>query len=434
MFFYIQLTGDYMDIINKIIWSTAISFILINSVYYSIKLKFPQFRINKILKSIITNKKTNNISPTDTLIMSLSSKIGVGSLAGTGISLYYGGLGTIFWMWISTFFLSIITYLENSLSIIYKEKDGNLTKSGPPYYIKKGIHNKKLSIIYAIGIIVTYIVLFSSIQNNTITTLLNNTLQTNKVLISIIITIMIIPTVIKGIKFISKVCNKLFPLMMIIYITIGIIITIKNLNTIPLLFSDIVKNAFSTNSISGGIIYIIIISLQKTIFANESGVGTSAIISGTTSNNDYHLQGNIGIVQTYFINFVILTITAIIIGTTDYSNLTIMNGIELTKYAFNYHLGITGDIILIIILFLFSFSTIITIYYYGENNLKFLTKNKKIVNLLKMVYILSIFIGGIINANIIWNMINIMLAILTIINMYSIYKIRNQLIQKLTKK
>ena len=198
-----------MEYINKTIWVIAISLILINSIYYSIILKFPQFRLLNIIKSLKKQSKNQKISPLDTLIMALSSKIGVGSLAGVAIAISYGGLGSIFWMWISTFFLAIITYLENSLSIIYKEKDNTLQKSGPSYYIKKGLNKKVLSITYSILIIITYIFLFTSIQTNTITTLTTEIYNIDKILISLIITALAGIIIVKGIKTISNICNKI---------------------------------------------------------------------------------------------------------------------------------------------------------------------------------------------------------------------------------
>ena len=132
-----------METINKTLWSIAISLIAINSAYFSIKLRFPQFKLIKALKSLKAKGK-EDISPKDTLIIALSSKIGVGSLSGTALCIYYGGIGTVFWMLLSTFALSIINYIENALAIIYKEKDA----SGPQYYIKKGLNNKFLSIFY----------------------------------------------------------------------------------------------------------------------------------------------------------------------------------------------------------------------------------------------------------------------------------------------
>lgn len=420
-----------MVIINKILWSIAISLILVNSIYFSCKLKFPQLKVKKAIKSLRSNEKNQEISPKDTLVMALSSKIGVGSLSGTALCIYYGGIGTVFWIFVSTFILSIINYIENALAIIYKEKNN---KSGPHYYIKKGLNNKNLSTIYAIIVLILYIFLFTSIQNNTITVLTTSMYNSNKVVISFIITITSGLIIIKGIKGISNVCNHIFPIMMTIFVMIGLFVVFKNIQILPKVLKLILKDAFNNKPINGGIIHTIIISFQKTIFANESGVGTSAIISGSTDNTDYYLQAKIGLLQTFFINFIVLGITSLIITTAGTYNIDITNGIELTKSAFLYHLGTFGEVILLIILILFSFSTIITIYYYGENSLTFLTKNQEAIKVLKVITIISIFTGGITNASIIWSLIDTFLAVLTIINMYAIYKLKETIILKLSKK
>ena len=281
-----------MTNITKILWAIAISLILINSIYFSLKLKFPQLKFINIFKSLQKEEKNDKISAKDTLIMALSSKIGVGSLAGVAISIYYGGLGTIFWIWISTFFLSIITYIENSLSILYKEKDGKYQKSGPSYYIKKGLNNKKLSIIYAIIILITYTFVFSSIQNNTIVTLTTEIYNINQIIISLIITFLAGIIILKGIKTISNICNKIFPVMIIIFVILGLIVLMTNLPETGILLKNIIMEAFNEKAVSGGIIYTIILALQKSVFAGESGTGTSAIIAGTTDN-----AGNVSTVK-----------------------------------------------------------------------------------------------------------------------------------------
>ena len=423
-----------LELIKKILWSIAISMIIVNSIYYSIKLHFPQFKLIKTLKCIKKDNKTQNITPKDTLIMTLSSKIGVGSLSGTALCIYYGGIGTVFWIFISTFILSIINYIENALAILYKEKSNNTFKGGPQYYIKKGLNNKILSICYAVIILILYIFLFSSIQNNTITTLTTGMYNINKITISLAITTLSGLIIIKGIKGISNICNKIFPIMITIFIVIGAIVIIKNIIILPSIIKAIINEAFNNQSIKGGIIHNIIIAFQKSVFANESGVGTSAIVSASTENNDYYLQAQLGLIQTYFINIIVLGITSIIIITSKEISSNMINGIELTQAAFHYHLGHFGDIILLIILVLFSFSTIITIYYYGESCLEFLINNKKATSILKVITIITIFYGGIIQGKAIWNLIDVFLAVLTIINMYALYKLRQTIVKKLSKR
>lgn len=425
-----------IDIINKLIWAIAISLIFFNSIYYSFKLKFPQLRFKKLFKSLKEEEiNKDKITSKDTLLMSLASKIGAGSLAGIAFAIYYGGTGTVFWMWISSFFASINCFIENILSTIYKEKDGNYNKSGPPFYIKKGLNKNFLAYLYSLLAILAYILGFISIQNNTIVTLTTNMYNINKITISLIITIISSIIILKGIKTISNICNKIVPIMSFLYLTLGLIVIIANINKIPNILINITKNAFNKKSISGGIIYTLIIGMQKGIFASEAGVGTSAISSGATSNKDYKKQGYIGIIETYFISLFIVTVTSFIIILTPYNNFNLnnINGIELTKYSFLYHFGHIGEILLLIILILFSFSTIITVYYYGESNLKFITKNTLLIKILKLITIISLFIGGIISSNFIWQVVDIFVGLLAIINIYALYNLKDKVIEKYYK-
>ena len=112
-----------------------------------------------------------------------------------------------------------------------------------------------------------------------------------------------------------------------------------------------------------------------------------------------------------------------------------MNGIELTQYALNFHLGNLGSIILILSVISLAYSTIIAGYYYGENSLKYLLKNVSSlqISILKIVTIVLLLIGSITSPTILWNMVDILAAILAIINMYALLKMRREIIKDYTK-
>ena len=79
------------------------------------------------------------------------------------------------------------------------------------------------------------------------------------------------------------------------------------------------------------------------------------------------------------------------------------------------------NILLIIITFLFSFSTVISSYYYGEISLKFLTKVNKIkLFIYKIIVLLFIYLGMTLKATFIWSLVDIFLGLLTLINIYSL--------------
>ena len=163
--------GDTMLIIlHKVIWAVATVLIISSSIYFSIKFKLLQFNFPRMFKCLFSKKdKSEGISSMQTFLMTLGSRIGVGSIAGVSLAIYLGGVGSIFWMWISAFLAASSTFCETILGIVYRKKDGNTYKGGPSYYIKYGLGNKTLGGIYAVFIIASYVFGFVGIQGNTIT-------------------------------------------------------------------------------------------------------------------------------------------------------------------------------------------------------------------------------------------------------------------------
>lgn len=400
-----------IDFFNSVIWSIVIIFLLIISILYSKKLNFLQLKIYKLLSPL---KNKDNIKA---LCISLGGKIGVGSLSGIAIAIYYGGIGVIFWIWLCSLITSIISYVETYLGVIYKEKDN----SGVFYYLKKGLNNNKLSYLYAIILLFTFVIGFNSIQTNTIIKLFN---VDNILIIKSILMIIFIYIIFKGKEIVGKISVILVPIMMLIYIIIGIYIIINNINLISNVFNNIIKEIFNKRTFLSGLL----IGIQRSVFATEVGTGSSSIATSGVKDTP-HNQGLSQIFGVHFISLVVCTITFFIVVLSNYNNLsfTDINGIELISYAFKYHLGKQGNILLIIITFLFSFSTVISCYYYGEISLKFLTKITKIkLFIYKIIVLLFIYLGMTLKATLIWSLVDIFLGILTLINIYALYKLRDK--------
>ena len=106
-----------------------------------------------------------------------------------------------------------------------------------------------------------------------------------------------------------------------------------------------------------------------------------------------------------------------------------INGIEITRYAFVYHLGDIGGLILTITIILFAFSTIIGGYYYGEIALKYITQ-KENTNTLKIITIFLLLISTIKSPNNIWNLIDIFIVILALLNTFALFLLRKDVFKK----
>lgn len=420
-------------IINKLLWAVASALIIISGIYFSLKLNFIQLHVKKILSSTFKNNQySNGLSPFSTLMLTLAGKIGVGSIAGVALAIYIGGPGTIFWMWLIALISSSNTFVETYIGIIYKEKDENdIYKGGPSYYIKNGLNKKKLAIFCSILIIICYLIGFIPIQANTITKSVNEIIYINPIIIGIILCSFAAMIIFGGIKQISQVSNKIVPIMTLLYLLVACLIVIKNINMMPTILLNILKSAFNIKPFFTGFMTTLVIGIQRGIFANESGLGTGSIASSTTSDNNPIKAGYVQMLGIYITTLLICTSTVFIIMTANYNSINFVdvNGIEITQYAFKYHLGNFGNILIFISILLFAFSTILTGYYYIESNLKFFKPNitHKQLIIIKITTLIFLFIGCIISSKQLWNIVDCLIALLAIINIYSLLKLRNKI-------
>ena len=214
------------------------------------------------------------------------------------------------------------------------------------------------------------------------------------------------------------------------YVCTAIYIVIRNIEHIPYVFSQIISQAFCFESFFSAFIPTLIIGIQRGLFSNEAGLGTGSIAASSTSSSDGVQQGYLQMLGIYITTFFICTSTAIIILTSNYQNIsyTDMNGIELTQHAFQYHLGQYGNWIVFLSIILFSFSTILTGYYYGETSMKYICGKitEKGLLLLRILTLAFILLGSIISSSTLWILVDIFVAVLAIINTYSILKLKKE--------
>ncbi len=425
-----------LDTINNFIWLIAAFLIVFSGLYFSFSLKGVQFRFTKMYKSLFSNKDSKGVKPYQTLMMVLAGRIGVGSIAGVALAIYFGGLGSIFWMWLTAFIGASNSFVETVLGIIYKEKDEkDIYKGGPSYYIKKGLNNKFLGGVYAIIVIFSYIGGFLSIQSNTITKSINEITTVSPLLIGIIISVVTSFIIFGGIKRIANTASKTVPFMTIGYVLIAVYICIVNIDMIPVILKSIVEDAFHFKPFIGGFLGTMIMGIQRGIFSNEAGLGTGAIASSTVETKDCISQGYLQMIGVYITTLLICTSTAIIILTSPYRSLVLndVNGIEITQFAFSYHLGDIGNYLVFISIILFSFTTILTGYYDGEASLKYFSKNikKRYLLYLKLSTIIILFLGCMVSSTTLWNFVDILVAFEAIINIYAIFSLRKDVESRL---
>lgn len=426
-----------IDFFSRILWAVATVLIVTTSIYFSFRLKFIQFHIGKMFHHLFhQSKDKDGISSFQVLMITLAGRIGVGSIAGIALAIYIGGIGSIFWLWVTAILSSVLAYAETVLGMIYKKKDtGSIYKGGPSYYLSQGLGKSNLGKLYAILIIICYIGGFIGIQSNTITKSILEIKPVDSNMVGIVMIVVTSLIIFGGVKKISSATSKIVPVMTFAYVGFAIYIMATNWNQIPTLFFHICKEAFQLKPFFTGFLTSFIVGIQRGIFSNEAGLGTGSIAASTSNSDSPTEQGYIQILGIYITSLLICTATAMIILTSDYGThvFTDVNGIEITQLAFRYHLGSVGNAFIFGSILLFAFSTILTGYYYVESSLKFFFDkiHPLILTLLKIVTLMVVYLGCIMSSTTLWKLVDVFVALLAIINIYGLYGLRNEVEQEL---
>lgn len=114
--------------LNDIMWGPPflLLFILLG-LYLSIKLRFPQLKtLISICKINSGRDKNSKITPFRALMTILAGTLGIGNITGVASAIVIGGIGSIFWIFISGFIAMAISYSENYLALKHRRKDKKL--------------------------------------------------------------------------------------------------------------------------------------------------------------------------------------------------------------------------------------------------------------------------------------------------------------------
>lgn len=388
-------------------WTILIIYLFLLSIYLSIKLKFKNYKIN--IKELLKKDKTS-------LFLTLGTKIGVGSIIGTVSSIIIGGFSSVIWMILFSILFTSIIYYESYYGNKYKKVNNSESVGGPYFIIRYGLNNIILSIISVILLILVYSFLFQMMQFNTISYILINKYYISKYIIIIVSLIILLITINLSIKDILNTLNKIVPYMCLLFVVVCLFIIIKNISNINI--NIFLNNFLSFRSIFSGLV----IGIKRSIFMNETLIGTTSTSSASDKNN-INISIKYQILSSYFISIVvtILITCLLLIYLSKYS---LINDYNLLVYnIFNYTLGFVGPLFLIIIYILFGFTTVLSGYYIGINNIEYLTNNKIILNTFKVLFILFCILGILFNSEIIWKYLDIFIFIMIIINSYSIIKL-----------
>jgi AGCS family alanine or glycine:cation symporter len=426
----------FIEKLNSILWGYGTIFLILGTgIFFTIKLRFLQFRSPLyILKKTILSKekpdRTGGVSRFQALSTALAASMGTGNIVGVAAAIAVGGPGAVFWMWVSALFGMATAYSENYLGVLYKNKSKKADKksaenentAGAMLYLEKGLGAKPLAIFYAAAAVAASF----GIGNMTQSAAISDTLSSFGIapLISGIITAVLAGAVVfGGARRIAKTAEKIIPAISLFYIIGAVIVIAIFWKNIPSAVIDILSGAFGIKAAAGGFSGVIIkkavtIGLQRGIFSNEAGMGSSVLVHTETDCADPETMGLWAVLEVFIDTIICCTVTALVILLTK----TPIEGTTTAAVtaAFSAGLGSFAEIFISASIIAFAFATVLGWSFYGEKCVQYLSSKKSSLTLYRTIYIAFIIVGAVVSTGLVWEISDTLNALMLLPNLIGI--------------
>ncbi|WP_197286426.1 sodium:alanine symporter family protein [Achromobacter sp. 2789STDY5608621] len=431
----------YINWLDDIIWGRYFIVILLAvGIYYSIRLKFPQVLMAKYALSVITEKdhgakgNKSHISPYEALMISMGTRVGIGTIVGMAVAVVQGGPGVIVWMWLAAFLNGAISVAENTLGQVYKSRDGDGFKGGAPYYLAKGLGARKLAIVSSALMILTgwsFSVLFSyTIYTSFEPWVPEAAAGASHLSLYVGAGIVVFASIMffGGGRYIARFTSYVTPFMSVGFILIALYSIAIHWDKAGRILGQILDSAFDVGSILGGFAgSVLVIGIKRAMFANEAGLGS---VPGAAAAAHTSHPVKQGIVQAFcvFVDTLIASLSVLFVLFSDsYGNaLTDADGQRLTalplvQSAMRESLGVFGNYYMTFLIVVLTATVLVGSYYIGQMNLKYISDKRLTVNAYRIVTIGVLFIGAQASLDLAWNTANVVMGLCASINIVAVF-------------
>ena len=410
-------------------------------VYLTFVLRFPQRWIFKAVKLSFHRDPgaTGDVSQFASLATALAATIGTGNIIGVATAIALGGPGAVLWCWLTGVFGISTKYAEGLLAIKYRVKTANgRMLGGPMYALERGLGWKWLAVLFALFTAIASFGIGNTVQANAIATVAHESYGVAPVISGAFICLLTAAVILGGVKSIARVCSILVPFMALFYVLGCIYILFVNSSFLWPALKLILSSAFSPQAAGGGFVGTTVMmaaryGIARGLFSNESGMGSAPIVAAAAQTRNPVRQALVSSSGTFWDTVVICAMTGLVIVSSvlAYPDISFENGAVLTKMAFS-KIPVVGQPLLTLGLLTFAFSTILGWCYYGERAVEYL-RGRRWVILYRVLYILAVFIGSVVNLNVVWNLADCMNALMAIPNLVSLLALSGVLVHETRK-
>ena len=402
--------------------------------YFTIRSRFLPFRLFPEMLRVARHEYVHTdagegaISGVQALIVATASRVGMGNLAGVVAAISVGGPGAVFWMWVSALIGSASAFVESTLAQMYKEKDplyGGY-RGGPAYFMKHGCGAHVLGILFALSGLLCWAGI-SQVIANSVTTAFHHAFGIPQLHTTIAL-VLISGCIVLRKNATVKVLSKTVPFVACAYLVATIFIFCKNIALVPDMLHNIFSQALGIRQFLGGGLGVVIMNgVKRGLFSNEAGSGSAPCAAAAASVVHPVSQGLIQSLGVFIDTLVICSCSAFVMLLAPPSVTHGHTGMAILQAAMNYHLGGFGSVFVAMIIFLLSFSNVAGILFYARGNVAYLFGDTwRAQTGYKLFALVMLFMGGIAAYEIVWELGDLGVALMTIFNMLAVLPLSGQ--------
>ncbi|MBQ8894916.1 MAG: alanine:cation symporter family protein [Clostridia bacterium] len=412
--------------LNDALYGYILILILIaGGLYFTVRTGFVQFRLFGAQINAVTERNQSGVSSFQALMVSTASRVGTGNIIGVSTALCLGGFGSVFWMWIIALIGGATAFIESTLAQIYKKRGAESSYGGPAYYIEAAFKRRWPAILFSVFLILTYGFGFNMLASyNLQSTFAAYSFYDPKFtpwLIGLILAAISCYCLLGGGKRILKVTGVLVPVMGVAYVLIALIVILLNLPRLPEVFARIFSEAFDLQAIFGGFSgSCVMYGIKRGLFSNEAGVGSAPNASATAEVSHPVKQGLVQILSVFIDTILICSATAFLCMSSGVEPTEALSGAPYVQAAVSTSLGSFGPIFITVAMVLFAFTTLLGNIYYVDQCICYIlgrVPGKLFHRICYIIASLIILLGAGLNAGLLWNIADVLMGLMTLINM-----------------
>lgn len=418
--------------INDVLYSYILIIMLIASgIFFTVRTRFAPFRLFREQLRAVMEKPANGkgVSSFQALMVSTASRVGTGNIIGVSTALCFGGFGSVFWMWVIAIIGSASAFIESTLAQIYKKRGPEGSYGGPAYYIETALKMKWLAIVFSVLLILTYGVGFNMLASyNLQDTFSAYGFYNNDItpwIIGLITAATVCYCLMGGGSRVIKATSLLVPIMGVAYILVSLVIIVMNITSLPDVFVRIFTEAFDVNAIFGGFGgSCVMYGIKRGLFSNEAGVGSAPNASASAEVSHPAKQGLVQVLSVFIDTLLVCSATAFMCMCSGIEPSADLSGAKYIQTALSATLGDFGPIFITVAMMLFAFTTLLGNLFYVDKCLYHImgrVPGKKFMLVYRIIASLLILLGAGLSADLLWDIADILMGGMTLINIPVIF-------------